>query len=68
MKRLIDKIFAPRKGTDGAVTLFHVLSRRSMHDVDPILLLDAFDSTNPEEYIGGFPMHPHRGAGGIFKA
>lgn len=24
-------------------------------------MLDAFDSTDPEDYIRGFPMHPHRG-------
>lgn len=24
-------------------------------------MLDAFDSRNPEDYIKGFPMHPHRG-------
>ncbi len=28
---------------------------------DPFLLLDDFGSSNPEEYIAGFPWHPHRG-------
>ena len=30
-------------------------------DFDPFLLLDAFDSTNPSDYVKGFPWHPHRG-------
>jgi redox-sensitive bicupin YhaK (pirin superfamily) len=29
--------------------------------LDPFLLLDAFGSDNPEDYIAGFPWHPHRG-------
>ena len=28
---------------------------------DPFLLLDRFGSTNPEDYLAGFPWHPHRG-------
>ena len=27
---------------------------------DPILMLDSFDRTNPDDYTAGFPMHPHR--------
>ena len=30
-------------------------------DLDPFLLLDAFRSDDPQDYIGGFPAHPHRG-------
>ena len=30
-------------------------------EYDPILMLDSFDSTNPDDYTAGFPMHPHRG-------
>jgi len=29
--------------------------------LDPFLLLDAFESDQPQDYIGGFPSHPHRG-------
>lgn len=62
MIRQIDKIFQPQAGIDGAgVHLYHVLSRHSMHVTDPLLLLDAFDSREPEKYVAGFPMHPHRG-------
>jgi redox-sensitive bicupin YhaK (pirin superfamily) len=34
---------------------------RKVQEYDPILMLDSFDSTNPDDYIAGFPMHPHRG-------
>jgi hypothetical protein len=38
-----------------------VLGREDVHDFDPFLMLDAFDSSNPEDYVKGFPWHPHRG-------
>lgn len=48
--------------TDGAgVSLVRVLGNTTVETYDPILMLDSFDSTNSEEYIAGFPMHPHRG-------
>ncbi len=47
---------------DGAgVHLIRVLGNNTVDSYDPILMLDSFDSLNPEEYIAGFPMHPHRG-------
>lgn len=47
---------------DGAgVHLVRVLDSRTMYKFDPFLMLDAFDSTTPDLYIKGFPMHPHRG-------
>lgn len=47
---------------DGAgVKLIRVLGYDDTGDIDPFLMLDAFDSTNPADYIKGFPMHPHRG-------
>lgn len=38
-----------------------VISRPDVTDFDPFLMLDAFDSRNPADYIKGFPWHPHRG-------
>src|SRR5476651_1550612 len=35
-------------------------SQRGLH-VDPFLMLDEFYSDNPDDYIAGFPPHPHRG-------
>ena len=47
---------------DGAgVKLTRVIGERDVRDFDPFLMLDAFDSRNPEDYIEGFPWHPHRG-------
>lgn len=47
---------------DGAgVRLTRVLGHTTTKDFDPILMLDSFDSKNPEDYVAGFPMHPHRG-------
>lgn len=47
---------------DGAgVRLRRVLGYRTIKDFDPFLMLDGFDSTDPRDYIKGFPWHPHRG-------
>ncbi len=48
--------------TDGAgVKLVRVLGPRTIKSFDPFLMMDAFDSTDSEDYIRGFPWHPHRG-------
>lgn len=48
--------------SDGAgVKLVRVLGNTTVTEYDPILMLDSFDSLNPDDYIAGFPMHPHRG-------
>lgn len=47
---------------DGAgVKLFRVFAHETTGLTDPFLLLDNFGSDNPEEYLRGFPWHPHRG-------
>ena len=47
---------------DGAgVKLTRVIGNRDGYDFDPFLMLDAFDSGNPDDYTKGFPAHPHRG-------
>lgn len=61
-QREIKKIIAGHETADGAgVRLTRVISHSDVYDFDPFLLLDAFDSTNPDDYIRGFPWHPHRG-------
>ena len=51
-----------RPTIDGAgVRLVRVLGSPTVKTFDPFLMLDAFDSVNPEDYVKGFPMHPHRG-------
>lgn len=48
--------------TDGAgVSLVRVLGNTTVNEYDPVLLLDSFDSEEPNDYIAGFPLHPHRG-------
>lgn len=46
---------------DGGVSLTRVLGSATVRDFDPFLMLDSFDSDNPDDYTAGFPMHPHRG-------
>ncbi len=62
MERKISQQVRGFRTKDGAgVSLVRVLGHDTVKEYDPILLLDSFDSTNPEDYIAGFPMHPHRG-------
>lgn len=62
MKRQIKKIVKGNRTTDGAgVNLLRVIGHPDVYDFDPFLMLDAFDSRDPNDYIKGFPWHPHRG-------
>jgi hypothetical protein len=48
--------------TEGAgVELTRVIGQPALPMLDPFLLLDAFRSDRPGDYIAGFPPHPHRG-------
>ncbi len=60
--RDVDRIVEGVATSDGAgVKLTRVLTGKLQHRLDPFLMLDAFGSDNPDEYIAGFPDHPHRG-------
>lgn len=60
--RKIKRIVRGQPAVDGAgVHLVRVLGYHDTADFDPFLMLDAFDSANPEDYVRGFPWHPHRG-------
>lgn len=60
--RKILKTNKGRRAIDGAgVNLVRVFGYGETKDYDPFLMLDAFDSSDPEDYIKGFPWHPHRG-------
>lgn len=62
MLRSVERMFRGKRTTDGAgVSLLRVLGNQTAAIFDPFLMLDAFDSTNPDDYTAGFPMHPHRG-------
>jgi redox-sensitive bicupin YhaK (pirin superfamily) len=43
------------------VLLKRSIATRALSELDPFLLFDHFGSENPEDYLAGFPMHPHRG-------
>lgn len=48
--------------SDGAgVELTRIIGSPDLNMLDPFLLLDSFESDQPQDYIGGFPDHPHRG-------
>ena len=60
--RTLERLIAGRATSDGAgVKLTRVLTHDLQQRLDPFLMLDAFGSDNPDEYIAGFPDHPHRG-------
>lgn len=60
--RTIRKIVTGKHTVDGAgVKLVRVIGRDDTKEFDPFLMLDAFDSVDPDDYIKGFPWHPHRG-------
>jgi len=60
--RAVNKIVAGIHTQDGAgVKLVRVIGHNDTSEFDPFLMLDAFDSSNPADYIKGFPWHPHRG-------
>ena len=48
--------------SEGAgVTVYRSIGIPSLRNYDPFMLLDQIGSDNPDEYIAGFPSHPHRG-------
>ena len=61
-QRQINQIVEGVKTTDGAgVNLTRIIGSPELNMLDPFLLLDEFGSDNPDDYIAGFPPHPHRG-------
>lgn len=62
MKRNSRQAVKGFRTVDGAgVSLVRVLGNQTVDEYDPFLMLDSFDSTDYNDYIKGFPMHPHRG-------
>lgn len=60
--REIRKVVTGTTEYDGAgVKLVRVISLPDVKEFDPFLMLDAFDSIDPDDYTKGFPWHPHRG-------
>ena len=60
--RSVERVVAGTPTSDGAgVKLLRVLTQNLQRRLDPFLMLDAFGTDNPDDYIAGFPDHPHRG-------
>lgn len=60
--RSVERLVAGQATSDGAgVKLTRVLTQPLQRRLDPFLMLDAFRSDDPGDYIAGFPDHPHRG-------
>ncbi|WP_066155994.1 pirin family protein [Hydrogenophaga pseudoflava] len=60
--RRVERLVAGIPTSDGAgVKLTRVLTQNLQRRLDPFLMLDAFGSDQADDYIAGFPDHPHRG-------
>ena len=60
--RKVDNIINGVQTSDGAgVKLRRIIGGPELSMLDPFLLFDDFGSDNADDYIGGFPSHPHRG-------
>jgi hypothetical protein len=60
--RTVRRVVKGMPTSDGAgVKLRRVIGQPQLPDLDPFLMLDEFGTDQPEDYIAGFPDHPHRG-------
>lgn len=60
--RKVKTVITPQPVMEGAgVRLKRSIATRTLSELDPFLLFDHFGSENPDDYLAGFPMHPHRG-------
>jgi redox-sensitive bicupin YhaK (pirin superfamily) len=61
-KRNVTQIVTASTVSEGAgVTVHRTIGTPALRQLDPFLMLDHFGSDRPDEYIAGFPDHPHRG-------
>lgn len=60
--RSIAQVITPQYVMEGAgVKLKRSIATPTLNYLDPFLLFDHFGSDRPDDYLAGFPMHPHRG-------
>jgi quercetin 2,3-dioxygenase len=60
--RTLKQVIRSMPASDGAgVKLRRSLGQSNAARLDPFLMLDEFSSENPDDYVAGFPDHPHRG-------
>ncbi len=60
-RRVIRKVRGQPASDGAGVRMMRVMGTPAFDSFDPFLLLDEFRSDNPDDYIAGFPDHPHRG-------
>jgi redox-sensitive bicupin YhaK (pirin superfamily) len=61
-ERSVAQVISAQPTLEGAgVHLYRSLGSRALSLLDPFLLLDEIHSQNPDDYLAGFPTHPHRG-------
>lgn len=60
-RTLINKISGIDTADGDGVKLTRIIGSPQLTMLDPFLLLDCFESDQAQDYIGGFPEHPHRG-------
>lgn len=61
-ERALARIVAPHEVSDGAgVRIRRLIGTAALDHVDPFLIFDEFGSDSADDYIAGFPPHPHRG-------
>lgn len=62
MNRPVQQLIQAQAVTEGAgVTVHRTIGTPALRNLDPFLMLDHFSSDDPDDYIAGFPDHPHRG-------
>ena len=61
-KRTVKQMIQAMAVSEGAgVTVHRTIGTPALRNLDPFLMLDHFSSDDPDDYIAGFPDHPHRG-------
>lgn len=62
LSRAVARVVPSKPQREGAgVIIRRTIGTRGLDYLDPFLLLDEFNSDKPDEYMAGFPDHPHRG-------
>ncbi|MBN7821794.1 pirin family protein [Bowmanella yangjiangensis] len=62
MQRQVKQLVSGIQTHDGAgVSLTRIIGQPALPRLDPFLMLDEFGSDQPQDYLAGFPPHPHRG-------
>jgi redox-sensitive bicupin YhaK (pirin superfamily) len=61
LRSIADTVKAEATSDGAGVKLNRTIATQSLPVLDPFLLLDEFNTENPDDYVAGFPDHPHRG-------